>query len=179
MGLDQAVHPQDEPGAQSEGETGAFEPVAEVEVEASQSEGETGAFEPVAEVEVEDSQAPGETGHDQSADDSENFQEVALKTNELMDQLLNFELSQVAKQSNQQLAWLSNSNEEEEGRVNQDSNDGEPLIDHLITYQLEQIENMDFRDLDITIVDSDVLTQHSSPPWCSGYKRNFLEHSFG
>ena len=127
-GLDQAVHPQGEPGAQSEGETGAFEPVPEVEVEASQ--------------------APGETGHDQSPDDSENFQEVALKTNELMDQLLNFELSQVAKQSlgsNQQLAWLSNSNEEEEGRVNQDSNDGEPLIDHLITYQLEQIENMDFR----------------------------------
>ena len=81
-----------------------------------------------------------------------------------MDQLLNFELSQVAKQSNQQLFWLSNSNEEEEGRVNQDSNDGEPLIDHLITYPLEQIENMDFRDLDITIVDSDVLPQHSSPP---------------
>merc|ERR1712240_129157 len=109
MGLDQAVHPQDEPGAQSEGETGAFEPVAEVEVEATQSEGETGAFEPVAEVEVEATQAPGETGHDQSPDDSQNFQEVALKTNELMDQLLNFELSEVAKQSNQQLAWLSNS----------------------------------------------------------------------
>ena len=89
-GLDQANHPQGEPGAlqqpsteveasQSEGETGAFEPVAEVEVEASQSEGETGAFEPVPEVEVEASQAPGETGHDQSPDDSENFQEVTLK----------------------------------------------------------------------------------------------------
>ena len=81
--------------------------------------------------------------------------------------------------SNQQLAWLSNSNEEEEGRVNQDSNEDEPLIDHMITYPLEHIENMDFRDLDITIVDSDVLPQPSSPPWCSGYKRNFLEHSIG
>ena len=181
-GLDQAVHPQGEPGAQSEGETGAFEPVAEVEVEASQSEGETGAFEPVPEVEVEASQAPGETGHDQSPDDSQNFQEVALKTNDLLDQLLNLELSQVAKQSlgsNQQLAWLSNSNEEEEGRVNQDSNDGESLINQLITYQLEQIENMDFSSLDVPTVGSDVVAHHSSPPWCPGYKRNFLEHSFG
>ena len=75
-----------------------------------------------------------------------------------MDQLLNFELSQVAKQSlgsNQQLAWLSNSNEEEEGRVNQDSNDGESLINQLINYQNEQIQNMDFifNPLDIPQLD--------------------------
>ena len=135
-GLDQAIHPQGEPGGQSEGETGAVP-------------------------EVEASHAPGETGHDQSPDDPENFQEVALKTDEFYEQLLNLQSSQLARQSN---PWLSNSNEEEEGRVNQHSNEDEPLIDHMITYPLEQIENMDFRDLDITIVDSDVLPQHSSPP---------------
>ena len=66
--------------------------------------------------------------------------------------------------SNQPFACHSNSNEEGKEIINQDSNDGESLINQLITYQLEQIENMDFRDLDLTIVDSDVLPQHSSPP---------------
>ena len=168
-GLDQANHPQGEPGALQQPST---------EVEASQPEGETGAFEPVAEqqpsnenlVEVEASQLPGETGHDQSPDDSQNFQDVALKTNDMLDQLLNFELSQVAKQSlgsNQPLAWLSNSNEEGEEIVNQDSNDGEALINQLITYQIEQIENMDFSSLDIPTVGSDVVAHHSSPPLVS------------
>ena len=180
-GLDQANHPQGEPGALQQPST---------EVEASQPEGETGAFEPVAEqqpsnenlVEVEASQQPGETGHDQSPDDSQNFQDVALKTNDMLDQLLNFELSQVAKQSlgsNQPLAWLSNSNEEGKEIVNQDSNDGEALINQLINYQIEQIENMDFSSLDVSTVGSDVVAHHSSPPWRPGYKPNFLEHSFG
>ena len=150
-GLDQAIHPQGEPGGQSEGETGAVP-------------------------EVEASHAPGETVHDQSPDDPENFQEVALKTDEFYEQLLNLQASQLARQAN---PWLSNSNEEEEGRLNQHSNEDDPLFDHMIGYSLEEIENMSFRDLDLTIVDSDVLPQPSSPPWCAGYKRNFLENSIG
>ena len=101
---------------------------------------------------------------------------MALKTDDLTEQILNLQSSQLARQSN---PWLSNSNEEEEGRVNQDSNDGESLINQLITYQIEQIENMDFSSLDVSTVGSDVVAHHSSPPWCPGYKRNFLEHSFG
>ena len=148
---DQAIHPQGEPGGQSEGETGAVP-------------------------EVEGSHAPGETGHDQSPDDPENFQEVAQKTDEFYEQLLNLQASVLARQSN---PWLSNSNEEEEGRLNQHSNEDDPLFDHMIGYSLEEIENMSFRDLDLTIVDSDVLPQPSSPPWCAGYKRNFVENSIG
>ena len=143
---DQAIHPQGEPGGQSEGETGAVP-------------------------EVEGSHA---TGHDQSPADPENFQEVAQKTDELYEQLLNLQASVLARQAN---PWLPNSNEEEEGRLNQCSNEDDPLFDHL--YSLEEIENMSFRDLETTLVDSDVLPQPSSPPWCAGYKRNFLENSIG
>ena len=144
---DQAIHPQGEPGGQSEGETGAVP-------------------------EVEGSHA---TGHDQSPDDPENFQEVAQKTDEFYEQLLNLQASVLARQAN---PWLPNANEEEEGRLNQPSNEDDPLFDHLIGYSLEEIENMSFRDLETTLVDSDVLPQpSSSPPWCAGYK--LLENSIG
>ena len=81
--------------------------------------------------------------------------------------------------SNQPFACHSNSNEEGKEIINQDSNDGEALINQLITYQIEQIENMDFSSLDVSTVGSDVVAHHSSPPWHPGYKPNFLEHSFG
>ena len=144
------------------------EPVAEVGASTSDP--------PVAE--VEDSQSdqaihPQEgshaTGHDQSPADPENFQEVAQKTDELYEMLLNIQESYNP--------WLPNANEEEEGRLNQSSNEDDPLFDHL--YSLEEIENMSFRDLETTLVDSDVLPEPSSPPWCAGYKRNFLENSIG
>ena len=101
---------------------------------------------------------------------------MALKTDELYEQLLNLQSSQLARQSN---PWLSNSNEEEEGRVNQHSNEDDPLFDHMIGYSLEEIENMSFRDLDLTLVDSDVLPQLSSPPGFQVISVIFLEHSFG
>ena len=62
---DQAIHPQGEPGGQSEGETGAVP-------------------------EVEGSHA---TGHDQSPADPENFQEVAQKSSELYEMFLNLQES--------------------------------------------------------------------------------------
>ena len=103
---------------------------------------------------------------------------MAQKTDELYEQLLNLQASVLARQAN---PWLTNSYEEEEGRLNQCSNEDDPLFDHL--YSLEEIENMSFRDLELTLVDSDVgadvLPQPSSPPWCAGYKRNFLENSIG
>ena len=80
---------------------------------------------------------------------------------------------------NQPFACHSNSNEEGKEIINQDSNDGEALINQLINYQIEQIENMDFSSLDVSTVGSDVVAHHSSPPWRPGYKPNFLEHSFG
>ena len=58
---------------------------------------------------------------------------------------------------NQPFACHSNSNEEGKEIINQDSNDGEALINQLIT----------------------VVAHHSSPPWRPGSKPNFLEHSFG
>ena len=133
-GLDQANHPQGEPGALQQPST---------EVEASQPEGETGAFEPVAEqqpsnenlVQVEASQPQGETGHDQSPDDSQNFQDVAMKTNDVLEQVLDM-FSPVATQSlgsNQPFSWHSNPNEEGNEIVNQNSIDGEALINQLIT----------------------------------------------
>ena len=75
--------------------------------------------------------------------------------------LLNIQESILARQAN---PWLPNANEEEEGRLNQPSNEDDPLFDHLIGYSLEEIENMSFRDLETTLVDSDVLPQPSSPP---------------
>ena len=82
---------------------------------------------------------------------------------------------------NQPFACHSNSNEEGKEIINQDSNDGEALINQLINYQNEQIQNMDFifNPLDVSTVGSDVVPQHSSPPWLPGSKPNFLEHSFG
>ena len=84
--------------------------------------------------------------------------------------------------SNQPFSWHSNSNEEGNEIVNQDSNDGEALILHLLNYDHEQIENMDFTfsSFDVSTFGSDVVSPHSSPPWRAGYKPNFLEHlSFG
>ena len=149
------------------------EPVAEVGASTSDP--------PVAE--VEDSQSdqaihPQEgshaTGHDQSPADPENFQEVAQKTDELYEMLLNIQESYNP--------WLPNANEEEEGRLNQLSVDSgvQPpsLFDPLIGLSPEEIENMIFSDLETTLVDSLVLPQpSSSPPWCAGYF--LLENSIG
>ena len=68
---------------------------------------------------------------------------------------------------NQPFACHSNSNEEGKEIINQDSNDGEALINQLINYQIEQIENMDFSSLDVSTVGSDVVPQHSFPPLAS------------
>ena len=83
--------------------------------------------------------------------------------------------------SNQPFACHSNSNEEGKEIINQDSNDGEALINQLINYQNEQIQNMDFifNPLDVSTFGSDVVPPYSSPPWRAGYKPNFMEHSFG
>ena len=102
------------------------------------------------------------------------FQEVAQKTDELYEMLLNIQESYNP--------WLPNANEEEEGRLNQLSVDSgvQPpsLFDHVIGLSPEEIENMSFSDLETTLVDSLVLPQpSSSPPWCAGYF--LLENSIG
>ena len=83
--------------------------------------------------------------------------------------------------SNQLFACHSNSNEEGKEIINQDSNDGEALINQLINHQIEQIDNMDFTfsSLDVSTVGSDVVPQHSSPPGFQVISVIFLEHSFG
>ena len=77
---------------------------------------------------------------------------------------------------NQPFACHPNSNEEGKEIINQDSNDGEALINQLINYQNEQIQNMDFifNPLDVSTVGSDVVPQLSSPPWLPGYKCYFF-----
>ena len=70
---------------------------------------------------------------------------------------------------NQPFACHPNSNEEGKEIINQDSNDGEALINQLINYQIEQIENMDFTfsSFDVSTFGSDVVAHHSSPPLVS------------
>ena len=183
-----------------------------VQVEANQPQGVPGAFEPDAQQtpstenslghgEDEGNQPPGDSealdpddvqhtpspenspGHDQSPDDSENFQDKALKTSDMLEQYLEM-FSPVATQSlgsNIPFSWHSNSNEEVNEIVNEEVNEdsNEALILHLLN-DYEQIENMDFTSFDVSPFGSDVVSPHSSPPWRAGYKPNFLEHlSFG
>ena len=167
------------------------------EDEANQPPGVSEAFEP----DVQQTPSPENSpGHGQSPDDSENFHDKALKTSDMLDQLLQIEFSPVATESvgsnipttadgpdtiplhGNLFSWhLSevNSNEEVNEKVNEEVNEesNEELID-LLTKDFEQLENMDY-SFDFPQLESDVVSPHSSP-WRPGYQANILDSlSFG
>ena len=91
-----------------------------------------------------------------------------MKSSDMLELYLDM-FSPVATQSlgsNIPFSWHSNSNEEGNEIVNQDSNDGEALINHLLNYEHEQIENMDFTfsSLDVSTFGSDVVPPLHPPP---------------
>ena len=136
---DQAILPEGEPSGQSAGERGGVP-----EVEGSHP-----------------------TGHDQSPADPENFHEVAQKSSELYEMVLNL-------QASYNPIWLPIASEEEEGRLNQLSVDSgvQPpsLLDQVIGLSPEELENISLSELETTLLDSLVPPQpSSSPPWCAGY----------
>ena len=170
---DQAIHPQGEPSGQSEVERGA---VPEVQGSHSQSDqaihphGEPGGQSAGERGGVPEVEGSHPTGHDQSPADPENFHEVAQKSSELYELVLNL-------QESYNPIWLPIASEEEEGRLNQlslDSGVQPPSLldqfDQVIALSPEALENISISELETTLVDPLwPPLPSSSPPWCAGY----------
>ena len=170
---DQAILPQGEPSGQSEVERGA---VPEVQGSHSQSDqaihphGEPGGQSAGERGGVPEVEGSHPTGHDQSPADPENFHEVAQKSSELLELVLNL-------QESYNPVWLPIASEEEEGRLNQLSLDSgvQPpslldQLDQVIGLSPEALENISLSELETTLVDPLwPPLPSSSPPWCAGY----------
>ena len=166
---DQAILPQGEPSGQSEVERGA---VPEVQGSHSQSDqaihphGEPGGQSAGERGGVPEVEGSHPTGHDQSPADPENFHEVAQKSGDVLELVLNL-------QERYNPVWLPIASEEEEGILNQlslDSGVQPPSLldqfDQVIALSPEALENISISELETTLVDPLwPPLPSSSPPW--------------
>ena len=112
-------------------------------------------------------QSAGERG---GVPEVENFHEVALKSGDVLEGILNYE-------ERYNPVWGPIASEEEEGILNQlslDSGVETPSLldqfDQVIALSPEALENISISELETTLVDPLwPPLPSSSPPWCAGY----------